>query len=254
MRGFRLSAVLWAAAALAAPAREAVLASGPRRVHLIELYTSEGCSSCPPADRWLSGLREDPGLWRRFVPVGLHVGYWDRLGWKDRLADERFVARQHALARAWGAEFVYTPAFALDGAEWRSRLLPRKTPDSPGGPAGVLEARARPDGRVSVRWRPEHAEPGARWSAHAALLGGEVRTEVLAGENRGRSLRHDFAALAYARADMEPVEDGATAGLTLGAPSSEARAHALAVWVSRAGETAPAQAAGGPLPFKVNVR
>ena len=58
--------------------------SGPRPVPLLELFTSEGCSSCPPAEAWLGELRHDPGLWRDFVPVAWHVNYWDRLGWPDR--------------------------------------------------------------------------------------------------------------------------------------------------------------------------
>ncbi len=62
------------------------LASGDTRVNLLELYTSEGCSSCPPADRWLSGLRQDPRLWRQLVPVAFHVDYWDGIGWPDRFA------------------------------------------------------------------------------------------------------------------------------------------------------------------------
>ena len=67
-----------------ARAADIVLQSTPQRVGLLELYTSEGCSSCPPAEAWLSTLKQDPGLWKNYVPVNFHVTYWDNLGWPDR--------------------------------------------------------------------------------------------------------------------------------------------------------------------------
>jgi hypothetical protein len=78
-----------------------IIKSGPQRVSSIELYTSEGCGSCPPAEQWLSGLRNDSRLWRVLAPVAFHVDYWDRLGWKDRFAQFAFTARQYAYARNW---------------------------------------------------------------------------------------------------------------------------------------------------------
>lgn len=83
--------------------------------HLVELYTSEGCSSCPPADRWLRNLpaRDD------VVALAFHVDYWDYLGWRDRFADSRFTDRQRAMAARAGSGTVYTPEVALDGREWR---------------------------------------------------------------------------------------------------------------------------------------
>src|SRR5205814_363291 len=59
-----------------------ILESGPQKTHLLELYTSEGCSSCPPAESWMSKLKAEPRLWKDFVPVAFHVDYWDRLGWR----------------------------------------------------------------------------------------------------------------------------------------------------------------------------
>ena len=66
------------------------LSSGETQVALIELFTSEGCSSCPPADRWLSQLKTDPNLWQEFTPIGFHVDYWDYIGWSDEFAQARF--------------------------------------------------------------------------------------------------------------------------------------------------------------------
>lgn len=98
-------------------AGDLIIKSGPQRVSLIELYISEGCSSCPPVEKWLSGLWNDPHLWRSVVPVAFHVDYWDRLGWKDRFAQPSFTAQQYGRATAGT---VHTPAFVVDGREWRT--------------------------------------------------------------------------------------------------------------------------------------
>ena len=85
--------LLAAALASSSSASELALRSGPARTHLIELYSSEGCSSCPPADDWVESLRKRPGLWKDFVPVAFHVTYWDYLGWKDSFGDPVGSAR-----------------------------------------------------------------------------------------------------------------------------------------------------------------
>ena len=99
-------------------AAECVTRSGPATAALVELYTSEGCSSCPPADRWLSQLKPaaEKGT---VVPVAFHVTYWDYIGWRDAFADERHTARQRARAGASGARYVYTPQVVLGGRDFR---------------------------------------------------------------------------------------------------------------------------------------
>ena len=71
-----------------------IFKSSERRTALLELYTSEGCSSCPPAETWLSRLTDSPGLWKDFVPIGFHVDYWDHLGWRDKWGSKAFSERQ----------------------------------------------------------------------------------------------------------------------------------------------------------------
>jgi hypothetical protein len=100
-------------------ARAACLArSGAQTVALVELYTSEGCSSCPPADRWLAGLAERYTSWQ-VVPLALHVDYWDYIGWKDPYAKREFSQRQRRLSRLQRAALVYTPQVLLQGADFR---------------------------------------------------------------------------------------------------------------------------------------
>ena len=86
-----------------------VFQSSDRQTALLELYTSESCSSCPPADSWLSKLKNDPGLWQTFIPIAFHVDYWNHLGWRDRFSDERFTERQQNYARLWSTENIARP-------------------------------------------------------------------------------------------------------------------------------------------------
>lgn len=102
--------VMPAALALAVSAALAGAHADPRAV--VELFTSQGCSSCPPADRLLGQLAHDPAL----VTLSLPVDYWDYLGWKDTLADSRHTTRQRGYARVRGDRDVYTPQAVINGA------------------------------------------------------------------------------------------------------------------------------------------
>ena len=221
---------------------EVTVQSGPARVNLLELFTSEGCSTCPSAERWLSELRGSPRLWKEVVPVAFHVDYWDGLGWKDALAARAYTNRQRAYAASWPGGSVYTPAFVLNGAEWSSRdpgeLAATKAP------AGKLTATWHENGEVAVTYAPPS---GAVWQAHAAILGLGLSTDVKAGENSGRRLVHDFVVLAYESGALSKAGDGAHATLHLPAEKAKHGQSALAVWVTEAGQLAPRQAAGGPL-------
>jgi hypothetical protein len=233
-----------------AGAAETVLSGGPARVSLVELYTSEGCSSCPPAEAWLGDLRDDPGLWRDFVPVAFHVNYWDHLGWRDDLASPAFTARQRAYAAAWGSSTVYTPGFVRDGAEWRPGRNPIVAADS--HPPGVLTLRWDP-GTHTCRVRFVPGADGRGGSANAgdvtvALLGGGMVRRISRGENAGRELRHEFVALRCesARLVREPAGDAWSATLALPPrPDIPVARQALAGWVTRPGDPTPRQAAGG---------
>ena len=94
--------------------------SGPTTAALVELYTSEGCSSCPPADDTLRAIRHSAGPHAVVIPLALHVSYWDRIGWKDVFAQKTFDARQSSLVAAVGSKVVYTPQFFVNGREQRN--------------------------------------------------------------------------------------------------------------------------------------
>ena len=119
-------------ATLTTQAADRVFETGPQKTHLIELFTSQGCSSCPPAEGWLSKLKSEPGLWKNFVPLAFHVDYWDRLGWRDPFAAKEWTARQYQYSTNWKSESVYTPGFVLDGREWMERNVPPQSAEKPG--------------------------------------------------------------------------------------------------------------------------
>lgn len=160
----------------------------PQRV---ELYTSEGCSSCPPADRWLSSLPPRPEQ----LLLAFHVDYWDDLGWPDRYADARFSARQRDTAARAGSRTLYTPQVVLEGRDYRGWQHSLAAPAASDGPA--ITVRIRVDDAV-------HAEllagPGLdqRARVHLALTENARYSEVRGGENRGARLRHDHVVRAFA--------------------------------------------------------
>src|SRR6266568_5239394 len=175
--------------------------SSGKQTALIELYTSEGCSSCPPAETWLSRLKESPGLWKDFVPLAFHVDYWDYLGWGDPWANKSFSDRQRAYAKQWRSDSIYTPGFVLDGKEWRDWSGRKDGPKSAGVKAGVLTVSASDTNRWQVSFAPANTD-GADYEVHAALLAGGLSSNVKAGENRGRLLRHDFVVLTLVKASL----------------------------------------------------
>ncbi len=212
-------------------AADVVIKSGPERSSLLELYTSEGCSSCPPAEQWLSGLKKDPRLWNNIVPVAFHVDYWDRLGWKDRFAQPAFTARQRAYATSGAVSNVYTPGFLVDGREWRgwfeNQIFPARTDR-----VGSIEARVGSTGEVTVNFSSQGKFEGG--VAHVAWLGFDLKSDVRRGENAGRSLRHDFVVLDHASAKLSSDEKGFWTA-RFEAPKTGDHPGAVAIWIQGGG-------------------
>jgi hypothetical protein len=233
-----------AAAASAEPLR---FSSGTSRVALIELYTSEGCSSCPPADQWLASRADKPGLWTEFVPVEFHVNYWDSLGWKDRLSTPDFTAREYAYAAAWGSGNVYTPCFVRNGAEWKP--LWGGSAEA-GGPSGRLTVEVEA-GACRASYTPSAGEDKGAYELHVALLGGGLSSKVTAGENDGHTLTHEFVVIGFARTALTRTAPGSALQASVPLPQpivQDAKRHALAAWVTRNDDLVSVQATGGWLP------
>ena len=223
---------------LATAHAETTFQSGPQRVSLLELYTSEGCSSCPPAESWLSHWTTDGRLWKEIVPVAFHVDYWDDLGWKDRFARSEYTSRQRSYSAAWGTSSVYTPGFVLNGQEWKGWFSGSPLPDPGDRSAGTLDVRIG-NGTVRIAFSGNSALKEIE--AHIVPLAMDVSSEVRAGENRGRKLTHSFVALNLVSLKLSGG-NGKYAGEL---PFNFAAAKAVAVWVTPAGALSPLQAAGG---------
>ncbi len=174
--------------------------SSARRVAVIELYTSEGCNSCPPADRWISSLPARGFNTDRVVPVAFHVDYWDYLGWRDRFAQASFGARQRAQADRGGARFVYTPQLLLNGSDFRQPFLDSGFPErlarvnSSAAAAELRLVQRASAAGVSIELASRVIEPSAQKfsETYVALLEDKLGSEVRAGENSGKVLLHDF--------------------------------------------------------------
>ena len=217
--------------------------SGETQSTLIELFTSEGCSSCPPAEKWLSGLKSNLDLWKKIIPVAFHVDYWDRLGWRDRFAKPEFTARQQRYAAAWGGDSVYTPGFVVNGREWRDWFGGSAIPKS-STRVGVLRVSLGDGGKLTGTFVPETTQPRAL-ALNVALLGNDLESDVKRGENSGRKLRHDFVVLLLAKSEMANQGNLWTGTALLSSNAGTDKATALAAWV-KSGETAPPiQATGG---------
>ncbi len=208
---------------------------------LIELFTSEGCSSCPPAEKWLSALKSSPALWKKIVPVAYHVDYWGRLGWRDRFAKPEFTSRQQRYAAAWGGDSVYTPGFVVNGKEWRSWFGGNAMPTS-STKVGVLRISLGNDGKLSATFVPETTQPRAL-ALNVALLGNDLESDVKRGENSGRKLRHDFVVLNLIKVDMANESNRWTGSVALPMRTGNDKPGALAAWITESGT--PIQATGG---------
>jgi len=213
--------------------------SGLEQNQLIELYTSEGCSSCPPAEAWLNRLREDPALWHDRIPAAFHVGYWDKLGWKDRFSSPTYSARQRAYARHWRARTVYTPEFFVNGREWR-RWYRTDVPDNSRIKVGNLKVTLQ-NKNLTARFQPEGSLPD-KLTLHVALLGMNRTTQIRAGERNGEKTTHHFVVLGHK--SVASKERRWQTRLPQPQPD-EAGQQALAVWITRSDDPRPIQSTGG---------
>lgn len=213
--------------------------SSTEQVPLVELYSSQGCSSCPLAELWLSKLTQSKDLWQRLVPVAFHVDYWDYLGWKDPFSAAKFSQRERDYAAAWHASSVYTPCIVVAGKEykaWRSGLLV-----PPSKKVGVLSLKITNQENFMIQFAPEHGEKN--YTVHVAWLGFGLSTAVKSGENAGKTLRGDFVVLRHEQSMMSLGTKGYEVTIKLSMPLEKTSLAAVAWVENSSGE--PVQAVGG---------
>jgi len=232
MKSLLWSILIFTAGTVAA--EERIFQSPEHRVSLVELYTSEGCSSCPRAEEKLNRFSDHKGLWNEFVPVAFHVDYWNYIGWDDRFSKPEFTARQRQYSKHWKARTIYTPCFVINGEATR-HPVPKAGKRNP----GTLKAKLN-GSNLSVRFEP--TQKHKKLNVWAAPLSGKESTAVKAGENRGRTLEHCFVALDLDQKSMTQNAGIWTAELKL---NGALPASALAVWISNDRNLEPIQATGG---------
>ena len=193
-------------AVAAVPGAACSAASGERKVAVLELYTSEGCNSCPPADNWISTLPAKGLGPDKLVALALHVDYWNYLGWKDPFSQSQFSERQRWVNRLNRAGFVYTPQLVLNGKDYRRSLgwdnfAERVRDVNRGQPGADIRLSAMPASsalEVSANARLKNGGDRRRAQLYLALYENDLANDVRAGENAGRRLQHDFVVRQWA--------------------------------------------------------
>jgi hypothetical protein len=181
-----------------AVAAECSAKSGTATVPLLELFTSEGCSSCPPADKWLSGVDTD-----KVTPLSFHVDYWDYLGWKDKFSKAEYSDRQRKTAAFGGVGFVYTPQFVMSGRDfkgWNNARLNQSimTAQKLASRVNLSLSALEEDGKITLKTsaqftNPAHAQNKIKdTDVFVAIYENKLVSQVKAGENSGRELKHDY--------------------------------------------------------------
>jgi hypothetical protein len=195
----RVLVLLTAITSIAEVTAEPIFVSPAGTVALVELYTSEGCSSCPPADRLLRQLPGQVQNQQNIAPLAFHVDYWDYIGWQDPYADPMHADRQRYYARRWSSPSIYTPQFIVQGQQTplRTHLLSRinKVNQVP-APVAIRATVASTDGnsiQLQIALEQVAGKPVPEDKAmFVALYENNLVSQVSQGENSGRLLTHDF--------------------------------------------------------------
>ena len=196
-----LAAILGVAASASLPGRQSSPPASASASHahavVVELFTSQGCSSCPPADRLLSELGGAGA--GSVIPLSFHVDIWNHAGWTDPFSNRTWTERQAAYARTFGLTSLYTPQAVVDGA---AELVGS---DANGLRAAIAAAEAKPSAAVALRLQPEASKvllyadvdlpeslQARSWELVLAVYETGLDTPVGRGENGGRTLHNDY--------------------------------------------------------------
>lgn len=182
--------------------------SGPMRATVLELYTSEGCSSCPPADQWLSTLKVSQATTGAVIQA-FHVGYWDYIGWVDRFASPAHTTRQRKIASLNRLSSIYTPQAVRDGRDWpdwhRAAASGLGTAKEPAAVSISLKEVAKDQFEAMVAVAEGTAGTVGVWSAYWSVTEHGHSSKVKSGENAGELLRHDYVVRQYTQAGDYPL-------------------------------------------------
>lgn len=204
--------------------------SQKNKTHLLELYSSQGCSSCPPAERWISGFSHDETLWSDIVPIVFHVDYWNDLGWRDPFSQAEFSKRQRHYQQRGHIRSVYTPGFILNGKEWRKGQVRYSEADP-----GIIKATLN---KQILNVEFSSLKP---LELNAVILGFALKTNISRGENINLKVSEDFVALSH---QTKLSHTGKWQINLNNVAHHRADRYALAIWLTEVDNPTPIQATG----------
>lgn len=182
---------------------------------IVELFTSQGCSSCPPAEEFLSAWGMSAFQSKQIIPLAFHVDYWDSLGWKDPFSSSQATARQEYYASFLKSRSLYTPQMVVSGSsafvgsdqDRATREVSRFSKTSPSVQINIHPAWNKNSLRLQVHIKAvEKAGPRAAYRVIAAVFENKLVTQVLRGENAGKTLINDFVVRTFTEAGVFDTE------------------------------------------------
>ncbi len=206
--------------------------SGENKVTLLELYTSQGCSSCPPADKWLSKLKQEKTLFKEFIPLAFHVTYWNYIGWSDVFANTSNDNRQRTYSKeVWNKNSVYTPQFVIDTKEYRQWFKKKDLPKFSNKYAGKLEVKLDKDENIIINYFNKNIK-NKDILVNIVIEGFDYSIPIKSGENSHKILKHDFVVLKHIKAKSIIKNNTLTFKTKLPLVKNSKKKQALVVWIS----------------------
>lgn len=214
-------------------ASETIFNSGEKKVSIIELYTSQGCSSCPIADEWISELKTHHKLFKDFIPLSFHVTYWDYIGWQDIFANKLNDNRQRNYAnKVWKKNSVYTPQFVIDTKEYRQWFFNKNFPELEKKYAGNLNISFDKNKLLEVKYNNKKIK-NKQVLINIVLLGFDYKINIKSGENKAKTLKHDFVVLEHIQKNSKIINNSLNfKDKIYKFNKKKNRKYALAVWIS----------------------
>jgi hypothetical protein len=216
-----------------------VYQSNEKRLNLLELYTSEGCSSCPPAEKWLANMYSNGFSPQAVVPLAFHVTYWDYLGWKDRFSQPMFDQRQRSIVSREGGRTVYTPQFFVNGGTIKNPDLLTQyltTRNKFAAKVKIMADLQQTEGSSTVK--VTLGEKGDKLLAsqpiqvYAAHYQNNLVSEIEAGENRGLKSTHQYVVQSMKTARYK----GEALSYSFNSLSGDSAEGGLVIFAERGGE------------------
>lgn len=211
--------------------KDITFTSKTSKTNIIELYTSQGCHSCPPADKWLTKLKNHPKLFDDFIPMAFHITYWDFIGWKDIFGTKSNDNRQRYYAtKVWKNKSVYTPQFVIDAKEYRKWFHDQSFPKFKKEYGGNLEVKVNKN-HIEISYFNKKIK-NKKLYLNVALLGFDYKIDIKAGENKYKTLHHDFVVLEHNIQFANIKNNSLKMSAKIQKEIQDNKKYAIAIWLS----------------------